>query len=393
MTFAKRVQRLPPYLFVGISRIIAAKRAQGIDVVDFGIGDPDIPTPEPVLNALKSGSDKPANHRYPESEGLPEFRQAVTDWYGRRFGVELDPVTEAINLIGAKEGIGHAALCFIDPGDIALVPDPAYPVYSIGTMFAGGESHYVPLLEKNAWLVDFQEISTEAAKLAKVLWLNYPNNPTGAIASVRFFLEAVEFARQFDLYLLHDACYTEVTYDGYVAPSILQVEGARDMSMEFHSLSKTANMTGWRVGMAVGNSEMVNALMRVKSNLDSGLSQAIQEMGIAALGLPEEWIAANNAIYRQRRDKLVSGLQAIGLDPNTPEAGLYIWSPTPPGYTSAEFAELLLNELDMVVTPGTGYGPSGEGFIRLSLTTPDEKVDEGLRRLSGWSIPAAPSAD
>ena len=393
MTFAKRVQQLPPYLFVGISRIIAAKRAQGIDVVDFGIGDPDIPTPEPVLDALKSGSDKLANHRYPESEGLPEFRQAVTDWYGRRFGVELDPVTEAINLIGAKEGIGHAALCFIDPGDVALVPDPAYPVYSIGTMFAGGESHYVPLLEKNAWLVDFQEISTEAAKRAKVLWLNYPNNPTGAVASVRFFQEAVEFAREFDLYLLHDACYTEVTYDGYVAPSILQVEGARDMSMEFHSLSKTANMTGWRVGMAVGNSDMVNALMRVKSNLDSGLSQANQEMGIAALGLPEEWIAANNAIYRQRRDKLVSGLQAIGLDPNTPEAGLYIWSPTPPGYTSAEFAELLLNELDMVVTPGTGYGPSGEGFIRLSLTTPDEKVDEGLRRLSGWSIPAAPSAD
>ena len=393
MTFAKRVQQLPPYLFVGISRIIAAKRAQGIDVVDFGIGDPDIPTPEPVLDALKSGSDKPANHRYPESEGLPEFRQAVTDWYGRRFGVELDPATEAINLIGAKEGIGHAALCFIDPGDIALVPDPAYPVYSIGTMFAGGESHYVPLLEKNAWLVDFQEISTEAAKRAKVLWLNYPNNPTGAVASVRFFQEAVEFAREFDLYLLHDACYTEVTYDGYVAPSILQVEGARDMSMEFHSLSKTANMTGWRVGMAVGNSDMVNALMRVKSNLDSGLSQANQEMGIAALGLPEEWIAANNAIYRQRRDKLVGGLQAIGLDPNTPEAGLYIWSPTPPGYTSAEFAELLLNELDMVVTPGTGYGSSGEGYIRLSLTTPDEKVDEGLRRLSGWSIPAAPSAD
>ena len=393
MTFAKRVQQLPPYLFAGISRIIAAKRAQGIDVVDFGIGDPDIPTPEPVLDALKSGSEKPANHRYPESEGLPEFRQAVTDWYGRRFGVELDPVTEAINLIGAKEGIGHAALCFIDPGDIALVPDPAYPVYSIGTMFAGGESHYVPLLEKNAWLVDFQDICTEAAKRAKVLWLNYPNNPTGAVASVRFFQEAIEFARQFDLYLLHDACYTEVTYDGYVAPSILQVEGARDMSMEFHSLSKTANMTGWRVGMAVGNSEMVNALMRVKSNLDSGLSQANQEMGIAALGLPEEWIAANNAIYRQRRDKLVSGLQAIGLDPNTPDAGLYIWSPTPPGYTSAEFAELLLNELDMVVTPGTGYGPSGEGFIRLSLTTPDEKVDEGLRRLSGWSIPAALSAD
>ena len=392
MTLAKRVQQLPPYLFVGISRIIAAKRAEGIDVVDFGIGDPDIPTPEPVLDALKSASDTPANHRYPESEGLPEFRQAVADWYDRRFGIGLDPATEAINLIGAKEGIGHAALCFIDPGDIALVPDPAYPVYSIGTMFAGGESHYVPLLEKNDWLVDFADIPSDAAKKAKVIWLNYPNNPTGAVAPVEFYREAVKFARQFDLYLLHDACYTEVTYDDYVAPSILQVDGAREVSMEFHSLSKTANMTGWRVGMAVGNSEMVNALMRVKSNIDSGLSQAIQEMGIAALELPAEWIAANNEIYRQRRNKLVGGLRSIGLNPNTPKAGLYIWSPTPAGYTSAAFAELLLNELDMVVTPGTGYGPSGEGYIRLSLTTPDEKVDEGLRRLSNWSIPPAANA-
>lgn len=389
MTLAKRVQQLPPYLFVGISRIIAAKKAQGIDVVDFGIGDPDIPTPDPVLDALKSASDTPANHRYPESEGLPEFRQAVADWYERRFGIGLDPATEAINLIGAKEGIGHAALCFIDPGDVALVPDPAYPVYSIGTMFAGGESHYVPLREKNDWLVDFADIPSDAAKKAKVIWLNYPNNPTGAVAPLEFYREAVEFARQFDLYLLHDACYTEVTYDDYVAPSILQVDGARELSMEFHSLSKTANMTGWRVGMAVGNSDMVNALMRVKSNIDSGLSQAIQEMGIAALELPAEWVAANNEIYRQRRNKLVSGLQSIGLNPNMPRAGLYIWSPTPAGYTSAAFAELLLNELDMVVTPGTGYGPSGEGFIRLSLTTPDEKVDEGLRRLSGWSIPPA----
>ena len=392
MTLAKRVQQLPPYLFVGISRIIAAKRAEGIDVVDFGIGDPDIPTPEPVLDALKSASDTPANHRYPESEGLPEFRKAVAEWYERRFGIGLDPATEAINLIGAKEGIGHAALCFIDPGDIALVPDPAYPVYSIGTMFAGGESHYFPLLEKNDYLVDFADIPSDAAKRAKVIWLNYPNNPTGAVAPVEFYREAVEFARQFDLYLLHDACYTEVTYDDYVAPSILQVEGAREVSMEFHSLSKTANMTGWRVGMAVGNSEMVNALMRVKSNIDSGLSQAIQEMGIAALKLPAEWIATNNEIYRRRRNKLVDGLQSIGLSPNMPRAGLYIWSPTPDGYTSAAFAELLLNELDMVVTPGTGYGPSGEGYIRLSLTTPDEKVEEGLRRLSGWSIPPAPAA-
>ncbi len=387
MRLAKRVERLPPYLFVGISRIIAEKKSQGIDVVDFGIGDPDIPTPKPVLRALEEGAAKPDNHRYPESEGLPEFRNAVTDWYVQRFGVELDPATEAINLIGAKEGIGHAALCFIDPGDVALVPDPAYPVYAIGTMFAGGESHYVPLLEKNGWLVDFRDVPSDAAKRARVMWLNYPNNPTGGVANLDFFQEAVEFARQYDLYMLHDACYTEVTFDGYEAPSILQAPGARDLCMEFHSLSKTANMTGWRVGMAVGNSEMVNALMRVKSNLDSGLSQAIQEMGIAALNLPVEWVAENVEKYRRRRDMLIEGLRGIGLRAKPPKAGLYVWTPVPSGYTAAAFAELLLNDRNLVVTPGTGYGPAGEGYVRLSLTTPDERVEEGLRRLAGWKIP------
>ena len=392
MTLAKRVQQLPPYLFVGISRTIAEKKAQGIDVVDFGIGDPDIPTPDAVLEALDAASRKPANHRYPESEGLPQFRRAVTDWYQRRFGVKLDPESEAMNLIGAKEGIGHAALCFIDPGGTALIPDPAYPVYSIGTMFAGGESHYLPLLEENGWLVDFREVDSAAAKRASVMWLNYPNNPTGGVAPLKFFDEAVEFARQFDLYLLHDACYTEVTFDGYKAPSILQAIGAREMSMEFHSLSKTANMTGWRVGMAVGNSEMVNALMRVKSNLDSGLSQAIQEMGIAALNLDPHWVAENSEKYRRRRDKLVAGLRGAGLRPESPKAGLYVWSPVPAAYTSAAFAELLLDDLNIVVTPGTGYGPAGEGYVRLSLTTPDHRVEEGLRRLAGWNIPAPNSA-
>ncbi len=386
MKFARRVQELPPYLFVGISRAIAAKRAQGIDVISFGIGDPDIPTPDPVLNRLETALRTPAHHRYPESEGLPEFRKAVCDFYKRRFDINLDPATEAINLIGAKEGIAHASLCFIDPGDTALVPDPAYPVYEIGTMFAGGKSHFVPLTAENAWLPKFEDIPTDVAREAKVLWLNYPNNPTGAIASLEFFNEAVRFAKEFDIALLHDACYTEVTYDGYVAPSILQAEGARDIAMEFHSLSKTANMTGWRIGMAVGNSDMVNALMRVKSNIDSGLSQAIQEMGIEALNLSPEWLKQNNDIYRKRRDRVVAILNEIGIDAVAPKAGLYIWVAIPEGYTSAKFAQKLLDERNVVVTPGNGYGPAGEGYIRLSLTTPDDRIDEGIRRLSGLKL-------
>ena len=386
MKFAKRVRELPPYLFVGISRAIAAKKAQGIDVISFGIGDPDIPTPDSVLDRLERALRTPAHHRYPESEGLPEFRKAVCGFYRRRFGVELDPATEAINLIGAKEGIAHAALCFIDPGDIALVPDPGYPVYQIGTMFAGGVSHFVTLKAENGWLPKLDEIPTDVARAAKVLWLNYPNNPTGATATLEFFNEAVRFAKEFDIALLHDACYTEVTYDGYVAPSILQAEGAREVAMEFHSLSKTANMTGWRVGMAVGNSDMVNALMRVKSNIDSGLSQAVQEMGIEALDLDQEWLHHNNEIYRRRRDRVVAALNEIGINAVAPRAGLYIWVPTPEGYSSAAFAQKLLDERNVVVTPGNGYGPAGEGYIRLSLTIPDDLIDEGIRRLSGLEL-------
>ena len=383
---ANRVQQLPPYLFVNISRAIARKKAAGIDVVSFGIGDPDIPTPDDVLDALDRGARIPANHRYPESEGLPQFRQAVSDFYQRRFGVDLDPASEVINLIGAKEGIAHASLCFIDPGDISISPDPAYPVYEIGTMFAGGSTHFVPLKEANDYLMDFADIPTGVAKSAKTIWLNYPNNPTGAIADLAYFEEAVAYAKEFDLYLLHDACYTEVTFDGYVAPSVLQVSGAMDVAMEFHSLSKTANMTGWRVGAAVGNSEMVDALMRVKSNIDSGLSQAIQEMGIAALELPQDWIDANNAIYKRRRDRVVAALNEIGLQATAPMATLYIWTRVPDGYTSAEFATRLLEECDVVVTPGASYGKAGEGYIRLSLTIPDDQIDEGIRRISGWKV-------
>ena len=382
MKFAERVENLPPYLFVGISRAIAAKKAQGIEVISFGIGDPDMQTPSPVLDALIEGSKKPANHKYPESEGLPEFRARVAQFYDDRFGVKLDPDTEVINLIGAKEGIAHAALCFIDPGDISISPDPAYPVYEIGTMFAGGTTHFVTLKEDNGYLVDFNDIPTDVAKKAKTLWINYPNNPTGAIAPLSFFDEAVRYCKEFDIALLHDAAYTEVTYDGYVAPSVLQADGAMDIAMEFHSLSKTANMTGWRVGFASGNPDMVNALMRVKSNIDSGLSQANQEMGIAALDLPKEWIDTNNEVYRKRRDKVVSVLNEIGVPAVAPKGALYIWTPIPAGYTSAKYAQKLLDEVNVVVTPGNGYGPGGEGYIRLSLTIPDDQIDEGLRRLS-----------
>jgi LL-diaminopimelate aminotransferase len=386
MKLAKRVQDLPPYLFVGISKAIAKKKEQGIDVISFGIGDPDIPTPKKVLDRLKKASNVPAHHRYPESEGLPEFRKAVADFYKSRFGVDLDYNNEIINLIGAKEGIAHAPLCFIDPGDKALVPNPAYPVYEIGTMFAGGETVYVDLLEKNNFLIDFTSIDTKLAKEAKMLWINYPNNPTGAIAHLDFFNEAVVFCKEFDIALMHDACYTEVTYDDYVAPSLLQIPEAKDISIEFYSLSKTANMTGWRVGTAAGNPDLINALMRVKSNIDSGLSQAIQEMGIEALSLSKDWINANNEIYKKRRDKVVATLKEIGLDANAPKATLYIWTKIPNGYTSASFTEKLLEEVNVVVTPGSGYGTAGEGYIRLSLTIPDEQIDEGLKRLSQFTL-------
>ena len=385
MRFASRVEKIPPYLFVEISRKIAQKRREGIEVISFGIGDPDLETPEPVIQKLIETSRDLPNHRYPESEGLPEFRKATADWYQRRFGVSLDPETEVISLIGAKEGIGHAALCFIEPGDIALVPDPGYPVYSVGTWFSGGECHWMRLKEENGWLPDLEEIPEDVARRAKVIWLNYPNNPTGAIADVGYFEQVVEFAREYDIAVLHDACYTDVTFDGYRHPSFLEVPGAMDVGMEFHSLSKTYNMTGWRLGMAVGNADMINALLIVKSNLDSGVPQAIQHMGIEALETSDTWIDERNAIYQRRRDKVLSTLAEIGLEVDPPKASLYVWARVPEGFTSGELAEALLEECDVVVTPGASYGDSGEGYVRFSLTIQDDLLDEGLRRLAAWS--------
>jgi LL-diaminopimelate aminotransferase len=381
---ARRIEKLPPYLFVEISRKIAEKRAQGVDVVSFGVGDPDMPPPPHVIDALVEAARDPANHRYPETEGLPHFRRAVANWYERRFGLSLDPEREVLSLIGSKDGIGHVALCFIDPGDLALVPDPAYPVYAVGTLFAGGEPYHLPLREEDGFLPDLEAVPADVARRAKLLWLNYPNNPTGAVAGLDFFERAVAFARRHDLAVCHDGPYSEVAFDGYRPVSFLQAPGAREVGVEFHSLSKTYNMTGWRIGMAVGNAAMIDALMRVKSNLDSGVPQAIQRMAIAALEGPQDCIDAHNAVYQRRRDRLVEALRALGLSVQPPKASLYVWARVPRGYTSMGFAGRLLDEVGVVVTPGVGYGAAGEGYVRLSLTIPDDRLEEGLRRLAGW---------
>ena len=384
MRFSERMDRVPPYLFVQISRKIAEKKAQGIEVISFGIGDPDIPTPDYVIDALGEASHDAPNHRYPESEGLPEFREGVADWYHRRFGVKLDSVKEVISLIGAKEGIGHVAFCFLDAGDVALVPDPGYPVYAMGTLFAGGESYMLPLTEENDWLPDLDSIPDDVAGKAKLLWLNYPNNPTGAVADLEYYRKAVQFAENHDIAVMHDACYTEVAYDGYRPLSFLQAEGAMDVGIEFHSLSKSYNMTGWRIGMAVGNADMIDALLTIKSNLDSGVPQAVQHMAIEAMKRPLESVDERNAVYQARRDRIVPVLKDMGMKVESPKAGLYIWAGVPEGYTSAEFAEKLLEDTDVLMIPGGNYGAAGEGYIRLSITLQDDLIDKAIDRVFGW---------
>ena len=389
MRLSRRLDQLKPYVFVEISRIIAQKRAEGVEVVTFGIGDPDIPTPSPIVDRLVEAARTPSNHRYPETDGTPEVRRAIASWYKERLGVDdLDPDKEVLPLIGAKEGIGHVAFSFLDPGDIALIPDPAYPVYAAGTLFAGAESYIMPLMEENGWLPDLEAIPAEVARDAKVIWLNYPNNPTGAVAAGDYYEKVVEFAREYDVAVLHDAAYSEVVYDGYKAQSFLEFEGAKEVGIEFHSLSKCFNMTGWRFGSVVGNAEMVEALFKIKSNLDSGIPGAIQEMAIEALTGPQEHIDRNNEIYQRRSDKVAAALTQIGLRVTPPKAALYLWARVPEGYTSGTFAAQLLDDTAIVVTPGSSYGAHGEGYIRLSLTTPDEMIDKALDRLAAWRIPS-----
>ena len=384
MRISHRLDKLPPYLFVEINRNIAEKRAKGEDIISFAIGDPDISTPQYIIERLCYEARDPLNHKYPETKGLPELNQAISHWYKKRFGIELNEEKEVLPLIGAKEGIGHTSFCFIDPGDVALVPNPGYPVYSTSTILAGGENYFITLTEENDFLPDLEAIPQNIIKRSKILWLNYPNNPTGAIATLEFFEKVVYFAQNNDLVVCHDAPYTEISFDGYLPPSFMQVPGAKDIGIEFHSLSKTYNMTGWRIGMAVGNSKILDALFRFKSNLDSGIPQAIQLAAIEALTGSQEYLKQRNEIYQQRRDKLVEALTGIGLKVRTPKAGLYIWAKTPGKLSSIEFTKELLDKTCVAVTPGIGYGSAGEGYIRMSITLADDRLEEGIRRLLTW---------
>ena len=384
MNQAQRVQELPPYLFAAISRKIAEKRAEGVDVISFGIGDPDLPTPPHIIEALVEAARDPANQGYPETDGLPEYRQAVAGWYERRFGVSLDPDREVVPLIGSKEGIAHLPLCFIDPGDVALVPDPGYPVYHVSVQLAGGMNYSLPLREESGFLVDFDAVPDDVATRAKLLWLNYPSNPTSAVADIAFFERAAAFAKKHDIVVVHDMAYSEVAYDEYLPPSFLEAAGAREVGIEVHSLSKSYNMTAWRIGMAVGNADVIDVLTRVKSNLDSGIPKAIQRMAIAALEGPQDCIQENTAIYQRRRDLLVEAVRSAGLRVTPPKASLYLWCRLPEGVGSIEFAARLLDDTGVVVTPGVGYGKHGEGYVRLSLTVPDDRLAEGIKRLQAW---------
>ena len=384
MELAKRLNRLPPYLFVEINQKIAELRAMGEEVISFAVGDPDLPTPSHIIECMCQAAQNPANHRYPETAGLPELRQAIAAWYEKRFGVTLNPSKEVLPLIGSKEGIGHMALCLIEPGDLALVPDPSYPPYFLGTVLAGGEPYFMPLKEDNYFMPDFESVPGDVADKAKLMWLNYPNNPTGAIADLDFFEEAVRFAQQHDFAICHDAPYTEVAFNGYKPPSFMQIPGAKKRGVEFHSLSKTYHMTGWRIGMMVGNADIVNALFKVKSNLDSGVPQAIQYAAVEALRGSQEHITEHNASLQRRRDKLLKAIRKIGLKARTPEATFYIWAKIPKGYTSIDFTKKLLAEAGIAVTPGIGYGEEGEGYVRFSLTISDECLEQGINRLLDW---------
>ena len=378
---AKRIRELPPYLFAEIDRKKKAALAKGVDLIDLGIGDPDTPTPAQIVQKLRDLAGNAEHHRYPSSSGMLEFRQAVTDWYQRRFGVKLDAGKEAIALIGSKEGIANIAVAFVEPGDLVLATSPGYPVYQIGTLFNGGVSHLLPLVKENHFLPDLDAVPEEIARRAKMFWINYPNNPTTAVAEESFFKRVVEFAHRHRIILCHDAAYTEIGYDGYRPMSLFQVDGAKEVGIEFHSLSKTFNMTGWRLGMAVGNEELISGLAQVKSNVDSGVFQAVQEAGIEALRLGDEVVDPIRKLYQERRDVLVTGLQRAGFDCAMPRATFYVWVPVPKGFTSAQLTAKLLDDAGVVTTPGNGFGVAGEGYIRLTLCVEKESLKEVVDRI------------
>lgn len=386
ITYAERIRTLPPYLFTAIDEMKQQAVARGVDIINLGIGDPDLPTPDPILERMQQAVTDPQHHQYPSSSGMLSFRTAVAGWYQRRFNVTVDPKSEVVTLIGSKEGIGHVPMAFIDPGDVVLVPSPGYPVYPVSASFAGGIAHEMPLLKQNGFLPDLDAIPADVARKAKLMFLNSPNNPTSVIADTAFFSRVIAFAKEHHVIVCHDAAYSEIFYDGKRPSSFLEAEGAMDVGIEFHSLSKTFNMTGWRIGFAVGRAEVIAGLSQIKSNMDSGQFQAVQEAGITALESDDRLTAGLRAIYQERRDVLVAGLKNLGLEFDVPSATFYVWIEVPQGYTSASFTAHLLEKAGIVTTPGNGFGAPGEGYIRMALTTTKERLAEAVDRLKqiGW---------
>ena len=386
ITYAERIRTLPPYLFAAIDEMKQQAVARGVDIINLGIGDPDLPTPDPILERMQQAVTDPQHHQYPSSSGMLSFRAAVAGWYQRRFNVTVDPKSEVVTLIGSKEGIGHVPMAFIDPGDVVLVPSPGYPVYPVSASFAGGIAHEMPLLKQNGFLPDLDAIPADVARKAKLMFLNSPNNPTSVIADAAFFSRVIAFAKEHHVIVCHDAAYSEIFYDGLRPSSFLEAEGAMDVGIEFHSLSKTFNMTGWRIGFAVGRAEVIAGLSQIKSNMDSGQFQAVQEAGITALESDDRLTAGLRAIYQERRDVLVAGLKNLGLEFDVPSATFYVWIEVPKGYTSASFTAHLLEKAGIVTTPGNGFGAPGEGYIRMALTTTKERLAEAVDRLKqiGW---------
>lgn len=386
MKVSERLEKIPPYLFAEIDRKIAEARAKGIDIISLGIGDPDKPTLQPVVDEMHKAIDNPKNHDYPPYNGTEQFRTAARNWMKKRFDVELNADTEILANIGSKEAIAHVFFAYVDKGDYTLVPDPGYPVYKNATIFAGGTPYAMPLLEENGFLPDLDKIPEDIARKAKLMFINYPNNPTGATADLEFYKKAVAFCKKYDILLCSDMAYSEMTYDGYKAPSVLQVEGAKDVTLEFYSHSKSYNMTGWRVGFVAGNAAAIKALGTIKNNIDSGTFKAIQQAASAAFSVEQSYIDELNGMYQERRDVMVKGLQELGWDIKPTKATFYIWIPTPNGMSSEEFATLMLEKANVVVPPGIGYGKCGEGYIRIALTKDVETLKKALQRMKDAGI-------
>ncbi len=377
--YSQKVLSLPPYLFIELDRKKKQLQQKGVDIISLGVGDPDLPTPKHIVEEMKKAIEEPANHQYPFGRGIKEFCEAVANWYKERFDVELDPGTEVHSLIGSKEGIAHLPLAFIDPGDYVLVPEPGYPVYQSSVIFAGGNVYYMPLKEENSFLPVLEEIPKEILKKTKLMFLNYPNNPTSQVATKKFFEKVVDFAKEHNIIVAHDCAYSEIYYEEPPI-SFLSVKGAKEVGIEFHSLSKTYNMTGWRVGFVCGNKDIIAGLSKVKDNYDSGVFTAIQKAAISALRGPQDCVEEMRKIYKSRRDVLVEGLKEVGLNPFIPKATFYVWCKVPNNKTSMEFAELLLS-VGVVCTPGVGMGKSGEGYVRFALTVNEQRIKEAIERI------------